>query len=192
MPGTGDWCHGSFPWGTPRKGGRMGSGQGRSVAKGSWCNAKWVYHQENTEQGCLNNGEGHGYVHGVKPETGSAYSACWYAHSSGSEPCHWKVRLPLQELNFVRGEVKVIMEDPQNWCSRNASFLWETLCWYSGGFLKELPQIVNILLKFGQQTLNCSSVRYIVPTKISPCIAAVSEELILWQNAPRWFLSAGA
>ena len=129
---------------------------------------------------------------GANPGPRSAYSACWCGHSSGSEPCHWKISLPLQELNFVRKEVKVIMEDPRNWCSRNASFLWEKSCWYSGGFLEEFSQILNILRnygwkmltilafvgichtfclpKFGQETLNCFSIRYIVPAKISPAL----------------------
>ena len=31
------------------------------------------------------------------------------------------ISLPLQDLNFVRKKLKVIMEDPQNWCSRNVS-----------------------------------------------------------------------
>ena len=36
--------------------------------------------------------------------------------------CFILISLPLQDLNFLRKELKVIMEDPQNWCSRNASF----------------------------------------------------------------------
>ena len=82
---------------------------------------------------------------------------------------------------------KVIMEDPQNWCCQNSSFLWETASWFIGGFLKAFPRILNIfknycwtmsttlafvnichtfcLLKFGHQTLNCPSIRYIVPPK---------------------------
>ena len=49
--------------------------------------------------------------------------------------CFVLISLPLQDLNFVRKELKVIMEDPQKWICRNASFLWETACWFSGGLL---------------------------------------------------------
>ena len=94
------------------------------------------------------------------------------------------------------------MEDPHNWCSRNASFLWEMECWFSEGFLKALSQILNILRndgwtmsttvafvgichtsclpKFGHQTLNCPYIRYIGSVKKISCIVAASEELILW------------
>ena len=51
--------------------------------------------------------------------------------------CFIVTSLPLQDLNFVRKELTVIMEDPQNWCPRNASFLWDRTCRFSGGFLKE-------------------------------------------------------
>ena len=46
--------------------------------------------------------------------------------------CFILISLPLQDLNFLKKELKVIMEDPQNWCSRNASFLWKRACWFSG------------------------------------------------------------
>ena len=68
------------------------------------------------------------------------------------------------------------------------SFLWEKVCWFSGEFFKTFPQILNItrnygwamsttvayvvichtsfLPKFGHQTLNCPSIRYIVHAKI--------------------------
>ena len=49
--------------------------------------------------------------------------------------CFILISLPLQDLNIVRKELKVIMEDPQNWCSWNTSFLWEAECWFSGGLL---------------------------------------------------------
>ena len=42
--------------------------------------------------------------------------------------CFIVISFPLQGLNFVRKELKVIKEDPQNWCSWNTSFLWETTC----------------------------------------------------------------
>ena len=41
------------------------------------------------------------------------------------------------------------MEDPHNWCPRNATFLWEMECWFSGGFLKALLQFLNILRNDG-------------------------------------------
>ena len=49
------------------------------------------------------------------------------------------ISLPLQNLNFVSKELKIIMKDPQDWCSGNASFLWERVCWFSGGFLMAFP-----------------------------------------------------
>ena len=101
--------------------------------------------------------------------------------------CFILISLPLQDLNFVRKELKVIREDSQNWFSRNASSLWETACWFSGGFLMAFPKIRNILRnyaegwtmsaflgichtsclpKFGHQMLRCLSIRYIVSAKI--------------------------
>ena len=62
--------------------------------------------------------------------------------------CFIMISLPLQDLNFVSKELKV-MEVPQNWCFQNASFLWETAWWFSGGFLKAFPQILNILRNYG-------------------------------------------
>ena len=69
----------------------------------------------------------------------------------------------------------------------------ETACWFSGGFFKTFPQILNVLRnfgwtmsttvafvdichtsclpKFGHQMLNCPSNRYIVPAKISPALS---------------------
>ena len=41
------------------------------------------------------------------------------------------------------------MEDPENLCSWNASFLWERVCWFPGRFLKALAQILNILRDYG-------------------------------------------
>ena len=103
------------------------------------------------------------------------------------------ISLPLQDLNFVRKELKVIMEDPQNWCSPTVIFLSEMACWFSGGFFKAFSQILNILRnfgwtmsttvafvgichtfclpKFGHQMFDCSSNRYIVPAKISPALS---------------------
>ena len=49
--------------------------------------------------------------------------------------CFILISLPLQVLNFVRKDLKVIMEYPQNWCSQNASFLWKMVCWFSGEIL---------------------------------------------------------
>ena len=53
----------------------------------------------------------------------------WHSRNAGEI-------LPPQDLNFARKELNVIMEDLQNWCSWNNSFLWETTCWFSGRFLK--------------------------------------------------------
>ena len=125
--------------------------------------------------------------------------------------CFIMISLPLQDLNFVSKELKV-MEVPQNWCFQNASFLWETAWWFSGEFLKAFPQILNILRnygwtmsttsafvgmchisclpKFGHQTLNRPSISYIVPAKISPSLPLC--QLILWQIMPWWFSSAAA
>ena len=50
---------------------------------------------------------------------------------------------------FCKERAKVIMEDPQNWCSWNSSFLWETACGFSWGFLKAVLQILNILRNYG-------------------------------------------
>ena len=63
-----------------------------------------------------------------------------------------KNHLHLQELNFVQKELNFTMEDTQNWCSRNSSFLWETKCWFSGGFCKAFSQILNILRNYGWTT----------------------------------------
>ena len=100
--------------------------------------------------------------------------------------CFILISLPLQDLDFVRKVLKVIMKDPQNWCSRNASFLWRTACWFSGksswrsrkfwifsGIMPndERSRFASICLpKFGHQTLNCPSIRYIVPAKIFPAL----------------------
>ena len=53
--------------------------------------------------------------------------------------CFILISLPPQDLNFVKKELKVIMEDPQNWCSQNASFFWKTKCWFSGEILMAFP-----------------------------------------------------
>ena len=37
--------------------------------------------------------------------------------------CFIVISLPLKDLNFVRKELKAIMQYPQNWCSRNANSL---------------------------------------------------------------------
>ena len=130
--------------------------------------------------------------------------------------CFIAISLPLQDLNFVGKEGMVIMEDPQNWCSWNASFLWERVCWFSGRFLKALPQILNILWelglistivafvgightsclpKFGHQTLNCPSMGYIVPAKISPALLLCQKNWFCGKGCHdfyQWFLSAAA
>jgi len=102
------------------------------------------------------------------------------------------ISLLLQDLNFVRKELKVFMEDSQKWWSGNANFLWETARCFSGRFRKPFPQILNVvrclhwtssttvtfigicdtssLPKFGHQTFSCSSLRYFVPAKISPAL----------------------
>ena len=101
------------------------------------------------------------------------------------------VQLDYLQHRSTTKELKIIVEDPQNWFSRNASFLWETACWVSGGFLMVYSYILNILRifaerwtmsafvgichtsclpKFGHQTLNCPCIRYIVPAKIFPAL----------------------
>ena len=59
--------------------------------------------------------------------------------------CFNVVSLPLQNLNFVRKELKVFMVDSLKWWSGNANFLWETARWFSGRFLKPFPQILKVV-----------------------------------------------
>ena len=121
--------------------------------------------------------------------------------------CFIVINLPLQDLKFVRKELKIIMEDPQNLCSRNGSLFGETTCWFSGGLHKfriisgimaercqplcplwasAIPPVSviwppNVELSFCQVHCSCQNLS---------CIAAVSEELILWQSTSALFLSA--
>jgi len=104
--------------------------------------------------------------------------------------CYIVISSPLQDFNFVRKKLKVFMANSEKLWSGNANFLWEAASWFSGGFRKPLPQILNVvgcfhwtrsttvsvtsigicdtssLAKFGHETFNCSSVRYFIPAKI--------------------------
>ena len=125
--------------------------------------------------------------------------------------CFILISLPLQDLNFVRKKLKVIMEDPQNCFSQNASFLWETACWFSGGFLNDVPinsEYSQELCRMINDVVLCGHLPQFLSSEIWPqsvelsfhqvhcycqnlsCIAAVSEELTLRQSMPQWFLSA--
>ena len=69
-----------------------------------------------------------------------SFSILWLISSQNDFSfCFILISLPLQDLNFERKELKVIIEDPQNWCSQNASFFWKTACWFSVEILIALP-----------------------------------------------------
>ena len=98
--------------------------------------------------------------------------------------CFILISLSLQDLDFVRKELKVTMEDLQNWCSlwQRFNFLGDS-SWRSQNseYSQELCRTMNNIgccghlphflpSEFGHQTLNCPSSRYIVPAKIFPAL----------------------
>ena len=120
------------------------------------------------------------------------------------------ISLPLQDLNFVRKELNVIMEDLQNKFSWNKFLVrdsvlifWgipegvpvnfeysQELCWMMNdiGIYGYLPHFLssenwppNVELSFHQVPCSCLNLS---------CIAIVSEDLILWQSTSQWFFSA--
>ena len=94
---------------------------------------------------------------------------------------------------------QVIM-DSQNWCSRNARFLWQTACWFSGGLRKVFPQTMSTTVVFvGICHTSCHKMwppnvelfyYQVYSCQNLFCIATVSKELILWQSTPPWTLFA--
>ena len=74
-----------------------------------------------------------------KSNKSGSFSIFWLISSqNGFLFCFILFSLPMEDLNFVRKELKVVMEDPQKWCSQNASFFWKTFLgkssWHSRKF----------------------------------------------------------
>ena len=65
-----------------------------------------------------------------KSNKSGSFSILWLTSSqNGFLFCFILFSLPMQDLNFARKELKVVMEDPQKWCSQNASFFFERHFW---------------------------------------------------------------
>ena len=142
----------------------MGLGQGSRVAKGSRCDAKQVYHQENNRQGipkiCLNNGV--------------------ELHLVGRQLCSYL--LPFSSpVSCERRCVDFLVDSLR----RSHKF------WIFSGIMAERCRPLWPLCTTLPVSRNLATKRCIVSIWVHcfcqnlSCIAAVSEVLIFWQSSPR-------